>query len=114
MKDRGTPVKYIRLDNSGENVSLQNQTNDLSLNFEFTSPNTPQQNGRVERKFAILYGMVRSLLNSSKLPDALRQKCWAEASNHATDLLNGSCTRSTILQVPPYVWRNYGHINSRK
>jgi hypothetical protein len=105
MKDRGTPVKTIRLDNAGENVNLQNQTTHLNIQYEFTAPNTPQQNGRVERKFAVLYECVRSLLNTAKLPDGLRQKCWAEAANHATDLLNGTCTK--LNPVPPYK-RFYG------
>jgi Reverse transcriptase (RNA-dependent DNA polymerase)/gag-polypeptide of LTR copia-type len=100
MKDRGTPVKYIRLDNSGENNSLRDQTKDLDITYEFTAPNTPQQNGRVERKFAVLCDCVRSLINSAKLPEILRQKCWAEAANHATDILNGTCTINNV--IPPY------------
>jgi hypothetical protein len=100
MKDRGTPVKYIRMDNSGENISLKEQTKDMNVVYELTAPNTPQQNGRVERKFAVLYDCVRSLLNSAKLPDTLQQKCWAEAANHSTDLINGICTASNT--TPPY------------
>jgi hypothetical protein len=100
MQDQGTPVKHIRLDNSGENVSLKDQTQYLNIKYEFTSPNTPQQNGRVERKFAVLYDCVRSMLNSAKLPETLRNKFWAEAANHATDILNGSCT--TPNPIPPY------------
>jgi hypothetical protein len=47
-------IKYIRLDNSGENKSLEHlcSTTTLQVQFEYTSPGTPQYNGRVERKFA--------------------------------------------------------------
>ena len=57
MRSNGTPVKIIRLDNSGENNYFKSQTDKLYLGikFEFTAPYTPEQNGRVERKFAILY-----------------------------------------------------------
>ena len=54
MKARGTPIKYIRCDNAGENKELQKkclQTQDLcGIQFEFTSRDSPQFNGKIERK----------------------------------------------------------------
>ncbi len=102
MKSRGTPIKYIRLDNSGENVAFQKQCDRLFLNikFEFTSPDTPQQNGRVERKFAILYTYMRSLLNAANLTRDLKNLLWAEAAMHSTDIINGLCT--SVNSKPPY------------
>ena len=46
-------VKYIRLDNSGENKALEQECLRLGLGiqFEYTAPGTPQQNGVVERSF---------------------------------------------------------------
>ena len=40
----GIDIKYIRLDNSGENRSLQNECDkhNLGIIFEFTAPGTPQ------------------------------------------------------------------------
>jgi len=48
-------VRKIRCDNSGENVAFKNQAKEegLGLSFEFTAHQMPQQNGRVERKYAI-------------------------------------------------------------
>ncbi len=45
-------VKKIRCDNSGEKVAFQAAAKEegLGLHFEFTARQTPQQNGRVERK----------------------------------------------------------------
>jgi hypothetical protein len=60
----------------------------LKVSFEFTAPNTPQQNGKVERKFATLYGKVRSMLNSAKLTPWLRGQFWAYAALHATNIEN--------------------------
>jgi hypothetical protein len=84
-------VKFFRCDNSGENRKFQerikNETK-FNVTFEFTAPNTPQQNGRVERKFATLYGKVRSILNRAKVPLWLRNKLWAYAAQHATKLEN--------------------------
>ncbi len=50
-------VKYIRCDNAGENFSLEKacKQEGFGVFFVYIAPGTPQQNGRVERKFATLY-----------------------------------------------------------
>jgi transposase InsO family protein len=102
MKNRGTPILYIRCDNSGKNKALQHtiQQKGMNIKFEFTSPGTPQQNGRVERKFSILYDYVRSLLNKAGVTPELRASLWAEAANHATNIINALVTPQNI--APPY------------
>jgi hypothetical protein len=79
-------VKSIRCDDSGENRFLQTlcQHENIKVEFEYTGPGTPQYNGKVERRFATLYGKVRSMLNSAKLPKEMRNKLWAEASSLVT------------------------------
>ena len=54
----GIDIKYIRLDNSGENKGLQDECEkqNLGIIFEFTAPGTPQQNSVVERKVPTLMG----------------------------------------------------------
>jgi hypothetical protein len=83
-------VKYIRCDNAGENKSFdkENILANLNLTFEYTSPGSPQYNGKVERKFATLYGRVRSMLNAANLSSTLRRGLWAEAAQTATDIEN--------------------------
>jgi hypothetical protein len=102
MRQLGHPIKHIRCDNSGENQKTQIflKQNKENLQFEFTAPSTPQQNGRVERKFAILYNYMRSMLNKAQLPENLRHSLWAEAAKHATDIVNCLCTSTNRL--PPY------------
>ena len=58
------------------------------ISFEFTAPNTPQQNGKVERAFATLYGRVRSMMNGAGLTGSLRNGLWAEGAVTATLLEN--------------------------
>jgi gag-polypeptide of LTR copia-type len=70
QKETKLMVKNIRCDNSGENKSFHEAVKadkDLKIKFEFTAPHTPQQNGKVERKFATLYGKMRAMLNAAKL-----------------------------------------------
>jgi hypothetical protein len=79
-------VKTIRCDNAGENKKFESDTKKqgLGLKFEFTAPGTPQQNGRVERKFAALYGRVRAMLNGARITKEMRNKLWAECARTAT------------------------------
>jgi hypothetical protein len=55
-------IKALRCNNAGENKSAETlcQEEGLGITFEYTAPDTPQHNGRVERKFATLYGRMRS------------------------------------------------------
>ena len=92
--DHGVAIKKIRCDNAGENKSLEKEIIEKGMNirFEYTAANTPQQNGRVERKFATIYGRVRSMLTGAGINGALRKLLWAEAGNTAINLMN--------IQVP--------------
>jgi hypothetical protein len=83
-------LKFIRCDNAGENISLQKQMEklNLSVTFEFTAPNTPQQNGVVERAFATLYGRVRAMMRDINLPEKTKIGLWAECASTATYLDN--------------------------
>ena len=83
-------VKTLRLDNAGENKKLQRalEEEEFNIDFQYTAAGTPQQNGRVERKFATLYGKVRSTLNSARITKGLRCKLWAECASHVTDIEN--------------------------
>jgi hypothetical protein len=60
----------------------------LGIHFEYMGPGTPQYNGRVERKFATLYGRVRAMLNAVKATKVFGEGVWAEAAKTATDIEN--------------------------
>ena len=66
MKARGTPVKFIRCDNAGENRDLKTkveQSNDLNdITFEFTARDNPQPNGKIEKRFDIIFNRVLCVL----------------------------------------------------
>ena len=83
-------VKTIKCDNAGENKDLQKlvKENKLDIKFEYSAPNSPQQNGKVERKFATMWGKVRAMLNSARLPWKIRNKLWAQCAKHCTNLEN--------------------------
>ena len=87
-QEEGTAVASIRLDNSGENRTLKASCKQegVGIKFEFTAPNTPEQNRRIERKFATLYGRMRVMMNA--IPKQGTNTLWTKATETATDLDN--------------------------
>jgi hypothetical protein len=83
-------IKFIRLDNAGENLGLKSriELEGLDIKMEYTNPETPEQNGQVERSFATLWGKVRFMLNRSVVTQDLREKLWAECASTGTKLNN--------------------------
>ena len=90
-KEHDIKIQNIRCDNAGENKALQKRINEdekLKIKFEFTAPHTPEQNEKVEQKFATLYGKVRSMLNWARLTENMRNGLWAQCALLATQLEN--------------------------
>ena len=68
--------------------------------FEYTPRDSPEFNGKIERKFATLYWRVRAVLNAAKLPKKLQDKLWGEAVVYTTNLENLLMSQSYSQQ--PY------------
>ena len=94
MRKRGTPVKYIRCDNAGENVSLRDKCQEdkdlVEIQFEFTPKDSPQFNGKAERKLAVLYTRVRASNSAAGLEEEgkMARKLFAENAVNCTDKEN--------------------------
>ena len=73
-KKYGVEIKRIRLDNSGENKSLQKKCNkeNLGVIFELTAPGTPQQNSVAERRIPMLMGKTRAMLIQAGIHEGKR------------------------------------------
>ena len=86
----GIEIKRIRLDNSGENRSLQKECDkqDLGVIFEFTAPGTPQKNSVVERRIPILVGRERAMLIQVGINSKEKGEFWCEVISTATKLEN--------------------------
>ena len=83
-------IKRIRLDNSGENKSLQKECDkqNLGIIFEFTAPGTPQQNSVAERRIPMLMGRARAMLIQAGLEAKYKEEFWCEVISTATKLDN--------------------------
>jgi hypothetical protein len=108
-------VKKIRCDNAGENKLLQQMCidNSLGIQFEFISSGSPQFNGSVERKFAILFGCVRALLNAANLTTTLQNGLWTEAAHMATMLESIIVTPTKVLAAyDKFYNESYKHLHT--
>ena len=83
-------IKRIKLDNSGENKSLQKECEkqNLGIIFEFTAPGTPQQNSIAERRIPTLMGRARAMLMQAGLEPKYKGELWCEVISSATKLDN--------------------------
>ena len=80
----GIKVKVFRCDNAAENEKFKEKIVEIGMDacFEFSAPGTPQQNVKVERVFATLYGRVQAMLNYAHVEGDI----WAECGKTSTDL----------------------------
>ena len=85
-----TDIKYIRLDNSGENRSFQKEREkqNLGIIFEFTASGTPQQNSVVETKIPTLMGRSRAMMLTAGFSQQDKRKFWCDVISTATKLDN--------------------------
>ena len=83
-------VQRIRMDNAGGNKMLAKSCdqNEMGIEFEYTAPGTPQQNGVVERAFVTLIGRGRAMMSHAGSTVKKRQEMWCEAAQTATMLHN--------------------------
>eukprot|EP00980_Cylindrotheca_fusiformis_P010432 scaffold2318_cov88-Cylindrotheca_fusiformis.AAC.1 len=78
LKADGIVVKYVRMDNAGENLKFEQRANSaawkLAIKPEYTARNTPQQNHLAELGFATLYRVARKACELATKLDGLLVK----------------------------------------
>jgi transposase InsO family protein len=82
--ESGLRLKVIRCDNAQEYKALERALATTGVQFEFTTPYTPEQNGVAERLNRSLMDIARTMLQDSGLPS----RFWAEAASTACYLRN--------------------------
>jgi hypothetical protein len=91
-KDAGKEVRFLRMDNAGENKSLQQRCESADWKFnitcEYTAAMTPQQNHLAEIGFTVIANRGRALMARANIPTKVRYQVWKEAFKVAT-LLDG-------------------------
>ena len=89
-KKHNIEIKRIRLDNCGENRSLQKEHDkaNMGITFESTAPGTPQENSVVERRIPALTGRARAMLIQAGIESKYKGEFWCEVISTATNLDN--------------------------
>ena len=90
LQGKKLSIRYIRCDNGGENMQLEQECEKEKMNikFEYTPRETPQHNGVVERKFQTYYNRLRDTLHRAGLPIYIKKRLWTEAAQTVTMLDN--------------------------
>jgi hypothetical protein len=73
------------------------------IKFEYTVPNTPQQNGT---NFVTLYGKIQSIRNAAGFPAFLRSRLWSYAAKCVTQLDNTIVDSSTMTASEKFTGSN--------
>ena len=77
LKLRNIPVRYVRLDPSGENQKLAKHAASSGwailqpFDLEFTSHDTPKHNSLAELAFPYFAGKARAMMGGALVPDKL-------------------------------------------
>ncbi|MCO5588869.1 hypothetical protein L7F22_042829 [Adiantum nelumboides] len=97
-KEEDLKVKSIHSDRGGEFLSenFARWCKSEGIRRQLTTPNTPSQNGVVERKNRTIMEMARAMLAHASLP----RSYWAEACNTAVYIQNRSPTHALQDMTP--------------
>eukprot|EP00957_Ditylum_brightwellii_P169980 12938244-Ditylum_brightwellii.AAC.1 len=89
-KDAGMAVHIIRYDHAGKNKLLEEQCNSadwkLSIGFEYTTRNTPQQNSLAETSFYTIRCRGSAMMIAANVPYEVKYKLFREAFTCAMQL----------------------------
>ena len=86
--EKGYNVKYICMDNAGENKSLAAKVKSLGITVEYVAPNTAQHDGVVERAFVVGASRGCAIISELKLSEDEKKQFWAECFNFAATTSN--------------------------
>ena len=76
-------VQYLHYSSARGNVAFERacKQKGLEVDFKYTAPSMPQQNGCIEQKFTFLFNCVCTMLNGSTFNAYLQNGQWAKAAN---------------------------------
>jgi len=96
----GHKVKFIRADNAGENEKpLEDYCKKKGFILELTASNTPQLNGRVERRITVNTQQANAQMYTAQFEQESCEKYWAESVRVANFLEN--VTMNSVCSLPP-------------
>ena len=96
-------VQYLRYNNAGKHIGrLQELCADNEITMEFTATNTPQQNGRVEKKIHTIWQRAMVSMVLANMNKESKLHFWAEAvamSDLLENLTLKNCRTTPALEA---------------
>jgi hypothetical protein len=109
LQQEGVKVQFVRMDNTGENLSFADLANGkewtLKLTFELTGAMTPQRNYLAEVGFGTLWSRLRATLDAAMVPEEEKYKLVREGISHLT-FLDGLI----VKKIDGQTMTRYGHV----
>ena len=101
----GCKIQVLRSDNEKEYASKEFNlfSEQASIEHQFTTPYTPQQNGVSEKRNIYIMEMTRCMLHDKELP----KKFWAGAISIVVFLQNRLPTKALKNKTPFEAWYSY-------
>ncbi|CAH9101367.1 unnamed protein product [Cuscuta europaea] len=99
------PIKAVRSDNGTEFNCMKSYFDNNGILFQTSCVHTPQQNGRVERKYRHILNVARALMFQAHVPVRLWGECVLAAvyliNRTPSDLLGGKTPHGVLTGVSP-------------
>jgi hypothetical protein len=90
---KGYKIKVIRMDDAGgHETTVKEKAEERGIEVEFTGPDTPQHNGKVERRIYNNKLKAKAMLFQAGFTEKMRAKLWWLAVDYANDCSNVTAT----------------------
>jgi len=99
IKEKNELPTYVRLDGGGENTAVRKFCYDEGIKVALTPPYTPQYNGRIERRFAVITSMAMLLLCNAGFTSIMKKKLLPEELTTASFLNDLAPTERSKLSA---------------
>ena len=105
FKGRNKKVQYLRMDNAGENIAVEQLCKANGTVVEYVPSDTPKLNNMVERGFAIRWEIAKTLMQNAGLKDNVKRntKILVEAIKAAC-FLNDECVQKSKTESVNHIF----------
>ena len=81
LKGKEMKCKFLRCDNAGEHFGLVDVCNEYGVKIEFTPPYSPQYNGHIERRFAVVTQRRIAMMYDAGFSKSFRSRIWGRSND---------------------------------
>jgi hypothetical protein len=87
MKEK-IDLRYVRMDNAGENKVLENELISMGIDVEYTAPHMPQHKGVTERAISTSISRTSAMMTQAGLSTSMNKTLWGEGMSTAVVVIS--------------------------